>query len=494
MEFEIDNRSLLDSAPMSTFIGRKWELDRLMETTRRRHASFIVVKGRRRVGKTRLIEEFAKGFSRYYAFAGLPPDKNTTAKHQLEEFSRQMARQFHTAPATYHDWSDALWAAGERVQTGKVLLFFDEISWMGSKDPTFLGKIKNLWDQQLSKNDELAFVVCGSASSWIEENLLGSTGFVGRISYTLTLDQLPLVDCNRFWPDDISAYEKLKLLSITGGVPRYLQELDPKLPAEDNIRRLCFTRGGFFVDEFDHTFNDFFLRDSSRYRRILEILCAGPKDLPAIRKQLAPGRKAGRVPEYLRELELAGFVSRDYTWKLKSGKDTALSRFRLKDNYIRFYLKYIRKSLARINRDGCDLKSLSVLPQWLTIMGLQFENLVLNSRHQLHRLLRLAQADIVNDNPYFQRKTARQAGCQIDYLIQARHDTLYVCEIKLSRHAIGSTVIPEMQKKIDKLKRPRGTSCRPVLIHVNGVSEEVQERDYFAHIIDMGQLLTAAPA
>ena len=66
----------------------------------------------------------------------------------------------------YDDWSDAFWALGERVQSGKVLLFFDEISWMGSLSPTFLGKIKNFGDMQAKNNDALVFVVCGSASSW----------------------------------------------------------------------------------------------------------------------------------------------------------------------------------------------------------------------------------------------------------------------------------------------------------------------------------------
>ena len=473
---------------MPGFIGRQAELERLVETTQKRSASFIVVRGRRRIGKSRLIEEFAKGFTSYYSFAGLPPEKHTTAKHQLDEFSRQIARQFHTASAQYQDWSDALWAVGERVQTGKVLLFFDEISWMGSKDPTFLGKIKNAWDQQFKKNDRLVFVVCGSASSWIEENLLSSTGFVGRISYTLTLEELPLPDCNRFWPDNIAAYEKFKILSVTGGVPKYLEEIDPKRGAEENIKRLCFTRGGFLVEEFEQVFSDVFLRDSEFYKKILEILCAGAKEMPAI-KSLLTGDQHGRVSEYLRELELAGFVARDHTWNLKNGTDARLSRFRLKDNYLRFYLKYVRKNLGKIDRNGYALKSLTSLPEWPTIMGLQFENLVANNRRQLHRLLRLNPEEIVNENPFYQHKTARQPGCQIDYLIQTKFDTLYVCEIKFSRNEIGSAIIPEIRAKIGALSRPRGMSCRPVLIHVNGVNEEVIDSDYFAHIVDMGELL-----
>ena len=145
----------------------------------------------------------------------------------------------------YNDWSDALWAVGERIKTGKVLVLFDEISWMGMNEPTFLGKIKNFWDNHLKKNDRLIFVVCGSASAWIEKNILSSTGFVGRISYTLTLEELPLSDCNLFWPKNIAAFEKLKVLAVIGGIPKYLEEIDNKLPAEENIKQLCFSRGAF---------------------------------------------------------------------------------------------------------------------------------------------------------------------------------------------------------------------------------------------------------
>ena len=213
---------------MSKFIGRQVELNKLREISKKKSASFIVVRGRRRIGKSRLIEEFGKSFDHYYSFAGLAPEKGITAKNQLEEFSRQIAQQFKAPFARYDDWSDALWAVGERIKTGRVLLLFDEISWMGLDDPAFLGKIKNFWDYHLKQNAQLVFVVCGSASAWIENNILSSTGFVGRISYTLTLGELPLLACKQFWPKNISAYEKLKVLAVTGGIPKYLEEIKVK--------------------------------------------------------------------------------------------------------------------------------------------------------------------------------------------------------------------------------------------------------------------------
>lgn len=472
---------------MSKFIGRKEELMQLKLLLDKKSASFVVVTGRRRIGKSRLIEEFSQTFDHYYAFSGLPPDSSTTAKHQLDEFSRQIAREFKTANARYDDWSDAFWAIGERVQSGKVLVFFDEISWMGSCDPTFLGKIKHFWDRQLKKNDSLIFVVCGSASSWIEKNILSSTGFVGRVSFTLALGELPLSDAMQFWPKHISAYEKLKLLSVTGGIPKYLEEILPHKSAEDNINRLCFSKGGFLVDEFEKIFSDIFIRKTAYYKQLVSVLVSGAKTQYEIREALGVNYH-GRLSEYLNELELAGFVAKDHTWNLKTGRDSNLANYRLSDNYLRFYLKYIESQLSKIQRKTFQLKSVASLPQWNTIMGLQFENLVLTNRDKLHRILMINPADIVAENPYFQRKTTANPGCQIDYLIQTKFDTLYVCEIKFSKNPIGINVMADVQTKIARLKRPKRFSCRPVLIHVNGVTDDLIDQDYFAAIIDFSKV------
>jgi len=473
---------------VSSFYGRQIEIKHLIEQQGKKTASFIVIRGRRRIGKSRLIKEFSKYFDHFYTFSGLPPDKKTTAKHQLEEFSRQLSRQFKTAFARYEDWSDAFWAVGERVKSGKILLLFDEISWMGSKDPTILGKIKNFWDLQLKENDQLIFVVCGSASAWIEKNILSNTGFVGRVSYTLTLDELPLKDCVKFWTDNISAYEKFKILSVTGGIPKYLEEINPKQCAEENIKRLCFMKGGFLVEEFERIFSDIFLRKTGLYKKIVSILSDGPKEQHDIFKVLGV-KRLGRISEYLKELELSGFITRDYTWGVSEKRDSELSKYRLSDNYLRFYFNYIEKNLSRIDRNAFAFKSLSSLPEWNTIMGFQFENLILNNRKNIHKILNISPEDIICDNPFFQRTTKRMAGCQIDYMIQTKFGTLYICEIKFSKSTIGVNIIQEVKDKINKLTVPKGFSYRPVLIHVNGVAEEVVDKDYFCKIIDMETLL-----
>ena len=92
-------------------------------------------------------------------------------------------------------------------------------------------------------------------------------------------------------------------------------------------------------------------------------------------------------------------------------------------------------------------------------------------------------------NPIFQHKTTKQSGCQIDYMIQTRFGSLYICEIKFSKHPVGYKIIQEMQQKIEKLKRPKGLSCRSILIHVNGVHDSVVESSYFSDIIDFSKAL-----
>lgn len=472
------------------FVGREAELAILKEFLGKKTASLIVGKGRRRIGKSRLMGEFAKNMT-FYAFAGLAPTDQTTAQSQRDVFAAQLSQQTGLPELKVDDWSKLFQLLHEKTQKGRVVILFDEISWMGDKDSDFLGKIKHAWDQQFKNNPKLIVIICGSASAWIEENILSSTGFLGRVSFTLTLDELALKDSVKFWGNagqHITPYEKLKLLSVTGGVPRYLEELNPALTAEENITALCFRRGGILVDEFEHIFSNVFRRRTPLYRAIVECLATGSKETTEIAAALQV-ELTGLLSEYLEELVLCGFIKREYTWNLQAGRDSRLSRYRLSDNYLRFYLRYISPYKARIERGGVAFKSIASLPEWRAMMGLQFENLVLNNRTLVQGALGIEPVDILNDNPFFQRPTSKQAGCQIDYMIQTKFETLYVCEIKFSKHAIGCEVIDEVQQKIERLNRPRGISCRPVLIHVNGVSEDLVDRDYFASIIDFSEFL-----
>ena len=475
---------------MPKFIGRKRELQALIDLLRLNIAVFIVVKGRRRIGKTRLLEEYAKNFDKVFIFSGLPPEADTTNEMQLAEFLKQLKRQLPNEDFAMGDWGDLFWQLSKYTQRGRILIILDEISWMGSKDPLFLGKLKNAWDLYFKNNDKLALAISGSASSWIEKNLLRSTGFVGRISLNMTLEEMPLKDCLEFWngKDNISVFNALKLLSITGGVPRYLEAINADLAAETNIKNLCFAKNGLLFQEFDIIFHDLFSKRSVLYKRIVTILADGAMEPKQICQKL--GIKAGGdISGYLNDLVCAGFVTRDYTWHVKSGNLAKLSQFRLKDNYSRFYLKYILPRKAKIEQEDYLDIALADLSGWNTVMGLQFENLILSNRDLIKKALQLNLSEIIYDNPFFQHKTTKHAGCQIDYLIQTKFNTLFVCEIKFSHKIIGLGIIDEMKDKIKRLKVPKGFSCFPVLIHANGVSDALEGSGYFTKIINFAELV-----
>lgn len=294
-----------------------------------------MVKGRRRIGKSRLVEEFAKE-KHFFVFSGIPPVEGTTEQSQRDVFAKQLGTQIGLPGIQAQDWSDLFGLLARYTLEGQFVILFDEILWTGSKDPTFLGKLKNAWDLEFKKNPQLILILCGSVSTWIEKNIISSTAFFGRISLYLTLEELPLNGCNKLL-DHIgfrgSVYEKFKLLSVSGGVPWYIEQIQSNLNADDNIKNLCFLKDGILFKEFDLIFHDLFERRSEIYRPIVEFLAEGSKEFNDISKALKY-QKSGALSAYLDDLIQSGFITRDYTWSIKAGKPSRLSHFRLSDNYL----------------------------------------------------------------------------------------------------------------------------------------------------------------
>lgn len=471
---------------MTKFIGRKKELESLKGLLQKKSASLIVIRGRRRIGKSRLAEEYASSFSKAYILSGIPPEPGVTADGQRREFLRQL-QEYRLPIYRSDDWGNLFYDLAQECKKGRILVVLDEITWMGSQDPTFLPKLKTAWDRYFKKNSQFVMVLSGSNSAWISKNILSSTGFFGRVSLRLLLGELFLPECNEFWEGrsgTTSAYEKYKILSVTGGVPRYLEEIRPDLSAEANLQRLCFDSEGLLFREFDQIFHDLFQKKGHFYKEIVENLIDKPLSTSDLALKLGRSR-GGDLSKALDELMESGFLSRDYAWSIATGKRLESSQYRVKDNYLRFYLKYILPHKERI--ESTQIQKLPL--GWLSIMGVQFENLVINNGLLVCKILGVPPEDVLIANTYFQRAGARKKGCQIDYLIQTRFRYLYACEVKFRQGVIGTETIAEVEEKLRRLQLPRGFSCRPVLIHINGVSEEVVDSGYFARIIDMSDLL-----
>ncbi len=318
----------MDGTP---FYGRKEELDRLAGLLKKKTSSLVVIKGRRRIGKSRLILEFGKGL-KTVIFTGLPPTENTTAQTQREYFVQQMERLLGIRGLRADEWGDIFWHLSQATQSEQVLVVLDEINWMGSFDNTFLGKLKSAWDLNFKNNPKLMMILSGSMSSWIDENILSSTGFMGRISLELTLDELPLNVCNLFWrrkAPSVSSYDKFKILSVTGGVPRYLEEIDPDLSAEENIYNLAFRKGGLLVEEFDRIFSDLFSTRFLRYKQIVERLADGSATLEQICTAINL-EKGGIISNYLEDLIETGYIVHDIHGTLNPAKNLICANSALK--------------------------------------------------------------------------------------------------------------------------------------------------------------------
>ncbi len=372
-----------------------------------------------------------------------------------------------------------------------TVLLFDEISWMGSKDPTFVPKLKNFWDLILQHYTNVVFVFCGSVSTWIEENIINSTAFFGRISAYITLQELSLAESALFLKTkhvQRSVYDTYKLLAITGGVPWYLEQINPDLSIDDNIKKLCFEPDGLLVQEFDRIFYDLFVGEGPIYKKIVNLLADGMKDQLTIRNQLEYST-GGALGRYLQTLIISGYADQHYSWIFQSGKIGRQSLYRLSDNYLRFYIKYIEPHLKKIKQAGFKDLSLGNLPGWETMMGFQVENLLLKNRALLLRSIGISPHDIVADNPYIQRQTNRHKGCQIDYLIQTHTQNLFICEFKFSRRELGISIIESMKEKVKRLSVPKRFGVSPVLVHLSGVSDAVHDTGYFYKIIDIADFL-----
>lgn len=162
------------------FFGRENEMASLEALWRKGVASLVTCRGRRRIGKSTLVEEFARrSGAAFLKLEGVAPGKGVNNALQLRSFREQLVRQTSGRFPAFHNWAEAFTSLDGRIGHGKTVLLLDEISWMGKYDPAFPGELKIAWDNLFKKHGRLVVFLCGSVPTWISENILNSTGFVG---------------------------------------------------------------------------------------------------------------------------------------------------------------------------------------------------------------------------------------------------------------------------------------------------------------------------
>lgn len=472
------------------FYGREDILEQLGALLKKRTASLVTCRGRRRIGKSTLVEEFARrNRLRFVKLEGLSPREFDTNAKQLAAFSRQLGEVTGRREKSAANWFDAFARLDAAIEDVPTVVFLDEISWMGKYDPDFPGELKYAWDNRFKKHDRLIMVICGSVSTWITKNILKSKGFVGRPSLNLVVGELPLSDCLKFWgrkASRISDAEIFDVLSVIGGVPKYLELVDPSASAETNIKNLCFTPGGLLAEEFSNIFDDVFGGGRTLERRILAALAESSKGGAEIAVQLGVDNN-GHFQESLDALEIAGFVARDGGINPETGRAARLVRYRIRDNYTRFFLKYVEPVEDAIRKGLFRFTSLQQLSGWSVVLGLQFECLVLNNLPELLRRMGLADVLILSASPYRKRAHARGEGCQIDLLLMSAR-TWWVVEIK-RRREVGVEIVDEVSRKVANLRPRPGVSVRTALVYCGTLSPAVPAEGFFDILTDAHDLL-----
>ena len=477
------------------FFGRREIIDDLCALWGKRTSSLVTCRGRRRIGKSTLIERFAEiSGARFIKIEGIRPTPKMSNADQLKNFCTQLAVQTQAERTPAEDWLNCFIRLDREIamHSGRTVVLLDEVSWMAFDDCTFSGTLKVAWDNYFKKHSKLILVVCGSVSTWIKREIIDDGAFFGRRSLDVVVPELPLAECVKFWgraAARIDPREIIDVLSVTGGVPRYLEEIDPGLTANENIRRLCFRPKSPLRVDFDEMYADVITQLPTLTAQTLRVLAEGPKTVTEISAQLKLA-KSGHLSEALMQLEECGLVSPDVGKNPATGKAARAKFYRLKDNYTRFYLRYIEPAKETIDAGSYSIGTLDALDGWESVLGLAFENLVVNNVRALLAPLHLTTSPVLSAAPYRRSDGAVGKGVQVDLLLQT-HRSIVLVEIKRQRE-IGREVIEEMVEKVRRLPKRRDISIRTALIYEGHVAPIVEADGYFDAIVPFRQLLGLA--
>lgn len=474
------------------FYGRNDILDRLMSLFKKRTSSLVTCRGRRRIGKSTLIEVFAqRADARFIKIEGLKPRPKLSNADELANFAVQLAAQTGCETTPPANWLNAFIRLGREIDDSqRTVVLLDEVSWMAYYDNMFSGTLKIAWDNYFKKHPRLVLVVCGSVSTWIRDNIIEDGSFYGRRSLDIIVPELPLSECVKFWGKTASRIDRreiIDVLSVTGGVPRYLEEIEPGATAVENLNRLCFLPKSLLREDFDEMFSDVIIRQPMFTATVMRSLVDGAHSVTEIAKSLGL-EKGGRISEALSQLEEAGIVASDSGKNPESGKDARMVKYRLRDNYSRFYLRYIEPEKTAIDKGTFALGSLDSLDGWDSVMGLAFENLVVNNVRDLMVPLGLGTAHVTSAAPY-SRVGSRNGkrGVQADLLVQT-HRSMCVVEVKRQRE-IGRDVIDEVEEKVRRIPHRDGISVRTALVYEGHLAPIVEADGYFDAVIPFRALL-----
>jgi len=381
---------------------------------------------------------------------------NARLRTQLTAFSLQLRDTFGDQAANdrYSTWLEALAALGRLLDKQLTLhpdrrvVFFDELPWLASPKSGFLAAFSWFWNSW-AMDRNLVVVICGSAASWMIRKVVRDKGSLhNRITHRITLKPFTLPECNAFFDSRgvvADPYQRLQLYMAFGGVPFYLEQLNPGQSATQNIQRLLFGEDAVFREEFDLLYQSLFTQ-ADRHIAVVRALAAKPGGLTRkALEQITAISSGGRLTRVLDELELSGFIDRSYPFGAKKKQRL----IRLIDEYSAFYIKFVEGTAPTPNR----FPQISLSSSYRSWSGFAFERVCLRNVTQIASALSIA-GIAYTAGSYVASANEHADGVQIDLLLDRSDRTITLIEAKYSENEFVLTKVyaAELREKIRRFR------------------------------------------
>jgi hypothetical protein len=429
------------------FIGRRGELGLLNRIWSSSDSELLVLYGRRRVGKTRLLTHWMEtGGVRALYWVAAP----TSAHDQLRSFSQVLynfANPDTPAPAdfSYADWEQAFRQAGRLTEEKRLALILDEFTYVMAVEPGIAGILQSIWDAYFSEIN-LVLVVAGSHIGMMERELISyQAPLYGRATMLLNLQPLPFADTQSFFPD-YSATDRVSVYAMLGGIPAYWERFRPNQTLDENMRREFLEANRLFQDEPRLLLHDF-VSEGHNYVTILQAIANGYR-MPTEIGNYA-GLEKTHVAMYLSRLVQSGFVERRVP--LTAAAVTRLGRHHITDPFLRFYYRFLSQRQAQLALGVQELALKEIKKHLIDFVGTHtWEEL---SREWLLRAGGKGKREAIPDR--VGGIWTRQV--QVDVVgINEMEKTLTLGECKWGAKAVGHTVLRELVEKTAAIVPPQG--------------------------------------
>ena len=334
------------------FIGREAELNFLKDKYEEQQGQLIVLYGRRRIGKTETLREFCKGKPHIFYSC-----TQSTDKIQLAKFSKHLLKEDIPAKkyiSEFSDWEKAFRAILDLpYDNRKKLVIIDEFPYMCKANPSIPSILQYLWDAEF-KEQNIMIVLCGSAMSFIEKELLTEKNpLYGRATGIYKMTEMGFYDAIKFFPN-YSEEDKVLTYSILGGIPHYLCQFKPNLSLAENIKKNILTKGCVLYSEVDFLLHQE-LRETSVYNSIIEAIALGNTKLNDI-SQKSLVDNTSKTSTYLKNLIELGIVEREFSIdsKIKEKANSNRGTYRLTDNFFKFWYAFGFTNFSQLEDGDVD--------------------------------------------------------------------------------------------------------------------------------------------